>query len=69
MLRLMSLDDNQPCSSVYRMRDGRFDMTCEPLISSTKQIGRFKQCNVFKLFQFPVNLTCIIGHSIIYRRE
>ena len=42
MLRLLSPTDNQPRLSVYRMGDCHVDITRGPLISSTKQIGRFE---------------------------
>lgn len=42
MLRLISPSDNQPRLSVYRMGDCHVDITRGPLISSTKQIGRFE---------------------------
>ena len=42
MLRLMSPSDNQPRLTVYRMGDCHVDITRGPLISSTKQIGRFE---------------------------
>jgi large subunit ribosomal protein L39 len=42
MLRLMSPDDTHPRLTVYRMGDCHVDITRGPLISSTKQIGRFE---------------------------
>jgi len=42
MLRLISPDDNQARLSVYKMGDHHVDITRGPLISSTKQIGRFE---------------------------
>ncbi|CAF1112869.1 unnamed protein product [Rotaria sordida] len=42
MLRLISPDDNQPRLTVYKMGDCHVDITRGPLISSTKQIGRFE---------------------------
>jgi large subunit ribosomal protein L39 len=42
MLRLLSPDDNQTRLTVYRMGDCHVDITRGPLISSTKQIGRFE---------------------------
>lgn len=42
MVRLMSPDDNQARLTVYRMGDLHVDITRGPLISSTKQIGRFE---------------------------
>ncbi|CAF3465526.1 unnamed protein product [Rotaria sp. Silwood1] len=42
MLRLISPDDNQARLTVYRMGDCHVDITRGPLISSTKQIGRFE---------------------------
>jgi large subunit ribosomal protein L39 len=42
MLRLLSPSDNQPRLSVYRMGNYHVDITRGPLISSTKQIGRFE---------------------------
>lgn len=42
MVRLISPTDNQPRLTVYRMGDCHVDITRGPLISSTKQIGRFE---------------------------
>ena len=42
MVRLMLPDDNQPRLTVYRMGDCHVDITRGPLISSTKQLGRFE---------------------------
>ena len=42
MLRLMSPSDNQKRLTIYRMGDCHVDITRGPLISSTKQIGRFE---------------------------
>ncbi|CAF1023625.1 unnamed protein product [Adineta ricciae] len=42
MLRLVTPTDTQPRLSVYRMGDCHVDITRGPLISSTKQIGRFE---------------------------
>lgn len=42
MLRLISPNDNQPRLTVYKMGDCHVDITRGPLISSTKQIGRFE---------------------------
>ena len=42
MVRLISLTDNQPRLTIYRMGDCHIDITRGPLILSTKQIGRFE---------------------------
>ena len=42
MLRLISPNDNQTRLTVYKMGDCHVDITRGPLISSTKQIGRFE---------------------------
>jgi large subunit ribosomal protein L39 len=42
MLRLISPSDSQKRLSVYRMGDCHVDITRGPLISSTRQIGRFE---------------------------
>ncbi|CAF1480132.1 unnamed protein product [Rotaria sp. Silwood1] len=42
MLRLMSPLDTQTSLSVYRMGDCHFDITRRPLISKTKQKGKFE---------------------------
>jgi large subunit ribosomal protein L39 len=42
MLRLVSPLDTQTRLSVYRMGDCHVDITRGPLISSTKQVGRFE---------------------------
>jgi len=42
MVRLLSPSDNQPRLTVYKMGDHHVDITRGPLISSTKQIGRFE---------------------------
>ncbi|CAF1363855.1 unnamed protein product [Adineta steineri] len=49
MLRLLSPSDNQTRLSVYRMGDYHVDITRGPLISSTKQIGRFEFSSIHNI--------------------
>ncbi|CAF2509438.1 unnamed protein product [Rotaria sp. Silwood2] len=49
MLRLISPDDNQARLTVYRMGDCHVDISRGPLISSTKQIGRFEFSAIYNI--------------------
>ncbi|CAF3068570.1 unnamed protein product [Rotaria socialis] len=49
MLRLISPNDNQTRLTVYKMGDCHVDITRGPLVSSTKQIGRFEFSSIHNI--------------------
>ncbi|CAF4013235.1 unnamed protein product [Rotaria magnacalcarata] len=49
MLRLISPSDNQTRLTVYKMGDCHVDITRGPLVSSTKQIGRFEFSSIHNI--------------------